>query len=144
MTAPQGLFDHIHHPQKRAFLLSYSECLNIKRSSAHVKVHRSLHHLWLKRDPIYAEAFAYARQLGVEALEEEAVRRARDGVERAVWYQGEEVGKEQVYSDVLLIFLLKGNMPEKYRERYEHMGKDGGALEVRVVYDEEPSDVGGA
>jgi hypothetical protein len=36
---------------------------------------------------------------------------------------------ELEYSDTLLIFLLKGIRPEKYRERFEHSGPEGGPIE---------------
>ena len=37
----------------------------------------------------------------------------------AVYHQGKRVGTRHKYSDVLLIFLLKGALPAKYRDRYE-------------------------
>jgi hypothetical protein len=36
--------------------------------------------------------------------------------------------REHEYSDTLLIFLIKHNWPEKYREQYELMGKGGAPL----------------
>lgn len=130
------LFDKIRHPQKRALLLSYSECLRLTDAILHAKIHRSLHYYWLKVDQDYAEAFVQARAMGAQSLEEEAIRRARDGVTRKIFYKDEHIADEQVYSDVLLIFLLKGAMPEKYRERFEHTGGAGGPLEIKVVYEE--------
>lgn len=49
-------------------------------------------------DPLFAEEWSKALELGVDALEDAAKMRA---------FQG---------SDLLLIFLLKANRPEKYRE----------------------------
>jgi len=51
------------------------------------------------------------------ALEDEAVRRAREGVRRPVRYKGKIVGYETDYSDQLLVFLLKNWAPDKYREQ---------------------------
>lgn len=119
MPPETALFHQIHHPQKRALLLAYSECLSIPQSAAHAHVDRSLHFHWLKSDPEYAVAFEEAKQMGAEALETEAVRRAKEGVQRTLFYKGEPIGTETVYSDTLLIFLLKGAYPEKYRERFE-------------------------
>jgi hypothetical protein len=48
-------------------------------------------------------------------LEDEAVRRAYEGVERPVFQGGKQVGVVREYSDTLLIFLLKALRPEKYR-----------------------------
>ena len=52
-----------------------------------------------------------------DLLEEEARRRAHDGVDEPVWFQGVQCGTVRKYSDTLLIFLLKGAKPDKYRER---------------------------
>ncbi len=41
-----------------------------------------------------------------------------EGVEEPVrWYKGEAGGMVRKYSDVLLIFLLKGLRPDKYKDR---------------------------
>ena len=52
-----------------------------------------------------------------DVLEREAWRRASEGVKQPVFYQGEVCGHVRKYSDVLLIFLLKGARPDKYREQ---------------------------
>jgi hypothetical protein len=58
-----------------------------------------------KRDHVFAEAWADAYEEGSDALEDEAHRRAVDGVEKPVTVAGQrEVMRE--YSDKLLIFLL--------------------------------------
>lgn len=65
----------------------------------------------------------------VQCLEDEAVRRGYEGVERPVTIAGKrEIIRE--YSDTLLIFLLKAARPQKYRDyvRQEHVGPDGTPL----------------
>ncbi len=54
---------------------------------------------------------------GTDRMEDEARRRAVDGVEESVFYQGEQVSTVRRYSDTLLIFMLKARRPETYRER---------------------------
>ena len=51
-------------------------------------------------------------------------RRRATGIRREVWYAGEVVGEESVYSDTLLIFLLKAHRPAKFRDnvKVEHSG----------------------
>ena len=41
------------------------------------------------------------------------------------------------YSDVLLMFLLNGRRPNKYKQRHEHehTGKGGGPIELRTFAD---------
>jgi len=47
-------------------------------------------------------------------LESNAMQRASEGWDKPVWYQGELVGYERVYSNSLTIFMLKANHPERY------------------------------
>ena len=61
-------------------------------------------------------------------LEPEAIRRAVDGVEKAVYYRGAQVGVEREYSDTLLIFLLKGWKADRYTERREVFHRGAVAL----------------
>ena len=51
-----------------------------------------------------------------DALEDEAWTRAVDGRSRPIFQGGVCVGYVQIYSDSLLITLLKAHRPEKYRE----------------------------
>ncbi len=87
------------------------------------KVGRSSHYRWLEKDPEYREAFELAKEGAADILEAEAYRRAVEGVEKPVgWYKGKPGGTVRLYSDVLLMFLLKALRPEKYRERVEVRG----------------------
>jgi hypothetical protein len=62
---------------------------------------------------------------GYDMLEEEARRRAVDGVEKPVFYRGEEVGSVREYSDTLLKTLLKGYRPKKFNPGIKVEGGDG-------------------
>lgn len=68
-------------------------------------------------DPAFAAEWDQAKRIGAEALEDEARRRAHDGWDEPVHFQGQMVDTVRKFSDTLLIFLLKGAMPDKYRER---------------------------
>jgi hypothetical protein len=73
-----------------------------------------------KADPVFADAWDAAMETAMETvLEPEAIRRATEGVERTVYHDGQAVGVERHYSDTLLIFLLKGWKPDKYKDRRE-------------------------
>jgi hypothetical protein len=54
-----------------------------------------------------------------DTLEAEARRRALKGALRPVYHKGKRVGVIREYSDTLLIFLLKANRPEKYRDNFD-------------------------
>ena len=99
------LFPAIQHARQRALLLVYAQSLQVSKACQHAGVSRPLHYHWLKHDPTYAAAFAEAQQLGATWLEDVAIERATTGDKP---------------SDVLLIFLLKGAKPEKYRDSGKH------------------------
>lgn len=61
------------------------------------------------RNKDFAATWEDAIEAATDSLENEAIRRARDGVEEPVFYQGEQVGKIKRYSDSLLMFLLRAN-----------------------------------
>lgn len=64
------------------------------------------------------------------SLEDEAWRRAVEGVEKRVVSAGQDLGTETVYSDTLLTLLLKANLPEKYRERVDVAHSGGTSVQV--------------
>lgn len=70
-----------------------------------------------KTDAAFEEAFQEACEAAGDMLESEAVRRAVEGVRKPVWFKGEIVGHEVVYSDSLLTTLLKASKPDKYADR---------------------------
>lgn len=71
-------------------------------------------------DEEFKQIWDEAVEIGTEYIEDEARRRAVDGVTKPVFYQGEVCGHVQEYSDTLLVQLLKARRPEKYRENINH------------------------
>lgn len=89
---------------------------------------------YVDADEAFAEEERLAQIEAADHLEEEARRRAVDGVTRMkVLGSGKNASfiEEQHYSDGLLTLLLKGAMPEKYAERskQELSGPGGAAIE---------------
>jgi hypothetical protein len=150
--------------KQRAFLAAYAKCGNITRAAALAKVARSRHYEWLS-DPDYEAAFAAAGEEACDLLEAEARRRAVDGIEEPVVYQGElsvrrdSLGRRTAhpltirrYSDVLLIFLLKAQRPDKYRDNWRGeltgpggapLGAKPGALDLSNLSDADLSTLRG-
>jgi len=120
---------NLHHKRK-TFLEHYENFCVIGRAAKATGICRTTVYDWIEKSEEFKQAFESAKKGIVEKLETEAIRRAYDGIDKGVWHRGERVGVEKEYSDTLLIFLLKGNDPKKYRERYEITGKDGEPLEV--------------
>jgi hypothetical protein len=127
--------------KQAAFLAAYAEVGNITHAAEIAGLNRETHHKWMKVDPTYPERFKTADEQAVEKLEQEARRRAVTGVRRKKFTgKGEPVidpvtGEqyiEEEYSDTLLIFLMKGARPEKYKDRVynEHTGADGGPIQI--------------
>ncbi len=134
--AVSALPNGIKHPRKRAFLAAYAEVGNVSEAARVSGVHRLRHYEWLHADERYAEVFEQAHEIACDHLEAEARRRATQGWREPVFYQGQEVGSVQRYSDTLLIFLLKGARPDKFRDNatIRHTGPAGGAIQIEGDY----------
>lgn len=85
--------------------------------------------------PDFRDAWDSAMAEAADHLEAEARRRAVEGWHEPVFYQGDEVGYVRRFSDTLLIFLMKGANPEKYRDRSstELSGPGGAPLAQGLV-----------
>ncbi len=120
------------------FLAAYAAVGNISTAAKLTGIQRSNHYNWLRESQDYHDKFEDASEQAIDSLESEARRRAVDGVDRPVFHKGEQVGAVREYSDTLLIFLLKGLRPEKYRERssQEITATGAQAVEIRVVTDD--------
>lgn len=109
-------------PNQCAFLAAYAETGTVSCAAKAAGIDRRNHGVWLT-DPVYKRAFQSAVEEAADNLEREARRRAVEGVEEPTgWYKGSPGGFVRKYSDVLLIFLLKGARPEKYKDRVEQTG----------------------
>lgn len=119
--------------RKPTFLAAFADAGTVTTACQIAGVSRQTHYNWLAEDPDYAEAFAEAREQLVESLESEAVRRAREGVAEPVFQGGQQVGTVRKYSDTLLIFLLKANRPDKYRDEVRVVTEDLIDAELRKL-----------
>ena len=89
---------------------------------------------WRAHDPDFAEAWAEAVAIGSEVLEAEAHRRAVEGVDKPVTFQGDITATYKEYSDPLLVFLLKGAKPDKYnRQALQISGPGGIPIQIQRV-----------
>jgi hypothetical protein len=119
---------------RRAFLASLAESCNVRASAARAGVGRRTAYRHRVADPVFAEAWADATEAACDLMEEEARRRAVEGVVRPVFHDGKQVGTVRERSDVLLIFLLKANRPEKYRDAFgAARGKTGDLNIIPIV-----------
>jgi len=92
-------------------------------------------------EPEFAKAWQRALEKAADILEAEARRRGFNGYDEPVFGSGGpgqgtvQVGTVRRYSDTLLIFLLKGARPEKYRDNY-HLTQNNQQNNVVVNWNE--------
>lgn len=87
----------------------------------------------LNDDPDFEEQVLECKSRIADMLEQEAFHRAVNGTVKNVYYKGEIVGEQTEYSDSLLMFLLKGNKPEKYGDKTTLMGSKSEPLTIEVI-----------
>lgn len=125
-----------------AFLAALADTGNISAAATLAGINRTTFYRRRDDDEAFAKAVSDALETACDSLELEARRRALAGVPRKKFDKGlpiidPDTGEQYVereYSDTLMIFLLKGHRPEKYREnvRHEVGGDGGGPIKVQV------------
>mgnify|MGYP001112074596 CR=1 FL=1 len=119
---------------KKAFLVAYIDSGgNISKTAESLNINKSKHYYWLKTDKVYAQAFEVAHERSLATIESEIIRRAVEGYEEPVFYQGKQVSAVRKYSDNLLMFLAKRRDPN-YRDNNQTQigiwGADGSQVAV--------------
>jgi hypothetical protein len=129
------------------FLLELAATGNVSAACSEACIDRVTAYNRRRDDPVFRQRWQDALNQAADLLELEARRRAEKGVDEPVIYQGTIAGQWlnedgvvckhddpgakfipitiKKYSDTLLIFLLKGIRPKKYRETLsvKHSGK---------------------
>ena len=124
-----------HKPFLQALLETGSVILSRKK----VDVDKCTLYMHRDKYPDFKAAWDEAMDEAVDLLEQEAMRRAVEGVDKPVFYQGELVGHIREYSDALLMFLLRGKRPSRYAHSQqqhviEHKGViDSAPEKVRII-----------
>jgi len=101
------LFQEIKDPKKKLFLKRFAESGNLTRSADEIKVGRWCIWNWRRQDDQFREAYDAAEEIFrfsyVNELERELQKRATT--------------VDAPMSTVALFFALKGELPDKYREK---------------------------
>jgi hypothetical protein len=75
--------------KKRAFLEAFKASAgSITKAAAAVGIDRSMHYQWLEKDADYQKLFEQTKREAGQAIEDEAIRRAVQGVERPLVHRG--------------------------------------------------------
>lgn len=102
---------------RETFLTTLTAACNVTAACKAAGIGRQTAYQWREDDPLFAEAWRDALEEAVDGLEKEAWRRAVEGVDRPIVYQGVVTGSYREYSDRMMEILLKAHRPEKYIER---------------------------
>ena len=119
--------------KKKEFLRLLSETGNVFKTCKALNLDRPNVYAARKRSARFAEQWDAAKQMYIALLEDEAWRRAFEGVDKGIWYQGERVGVEKQYSDTLLMHRLNAEKPDKYQYRHKVDANVQGNITVEVV-----------
>jgi hypothetical protein len=101
--------------RKTVFLAALVDTVNVTLTYRRADIPRRTAYDWREADEGFARKWDDAVDEGIDLLEAELHKRAFEGVERPVYYKGEQVGTWRFYSDALAMFLLKAHRPERYR-----------------------------
>ncbi len=103
--------------RERKFLHALKVGATVSLSAERAGVSTSTVYNWRTADPEFHKAWDLAVEAGTDRLEDEAFRRALEGVAKPIFYQGKQVAYVRDYSDSLLVLMLKARRPEKFKER---------------------------
>jgi hypothetical protein len=120
------------------FLAKFEELFTVTAACEAAGIERSTAYRRRHSDEDFALAWADIEEKTTEMMEQEAIRRATDGINEPIFHKGEIVATVRRPSDRLLIFMLGARNPEKYRERMDirHSGRverppvSGGGLDL--------------
>lgn len=96
------------------FFEMFSEFGMVAMACRNAKVSRSTVYLERKENPAFSERWDEIESETTDEMERAAYERAVDGVVKPTAF-----GNVKVYSDTLLIFMLKARKPDVYRERVD-------------------------
>ena len=119
------------------FLGVLRETCNVSESARAAGIGRRTAYEWKEAEADFAAEWEDAEQEAADKLEREAWRRAVEGVDKPVTFQGIITATYKEYSDRMLEILLKGHRPEKFVERVrsEHSAPDGGPIRHSINLD---------
>ena len=101
--------------RREVFLEKIAEDGNFSRACRLAGLDRAGVYSVIRKDPEFNDRYQDALEQATDVLEAEARRRALEGTEEPVFFQGAECGKVRKYSDSLMALMLKANRP-KYRD----------------------------
>lgn len=137
----------------KAFCAALAECCNVGKACIAIGMSRTSAYEWRDQDDVFRGMWDKAKTIGITAMEDEAHRRAFEGMNEPLVHQGQftylrddsgqplmnpdgsaMIATVKRYSDLLATFLLKAHDP-KYRESTKV--EMSGAVDLRSMSDDE-------
>jgi len=103
--------------RRAAFLEGLRQAASVTKACAVSGLPYSTAYAWRAADEAFAVDWDAAVEQGTDRIEDEAVRRAVDGVQRPIYQGGKLVGHETQFSDRLVELMLKARRPDKFKDR---------------------------
>jgi hypothetical protein len=102
-------------PKKlNSFLHHLGRTGSVTFAAARSGLHRTQLYKHRDRNAAFRRKWEAALNLGIDRLQDDAIRRALHGTERAVFREGKQVGAIRQYDNRLLQFLLRSHRPSIY------------------------------
>lgn len=137
----KSLWPGLEATKKRAFLSAFCILGNPTQSAGVAAISYRQFRRWMTAEDAQGDLFREYHDEAFDCycseLESEARSRAIEGVMEPVHQMGRLVGFKRKVSDTLLIFLMKGAMPDKYKDRLhqELTGLHGGPIKSQTATD---------
>jgi|APSaa5957512535_1039671.scaffolds.fasta_scaffold00673_20 hypothetical protein len=134
-SSTKGVFKRRSPARDGKFFGTLEETADVSASARSAGYPRRSVYEWRDKDPAFKAKWDSAWELGVDAMEEEARRRGMVGDDQPVYQGGKLVGKTRKYSDTLLMFMLKGRRPDRFRDNssLEVAAPGGGPVAFNVT-----------
>ena len=109
-----------------SFLDEFSQCGVITEAARKAGISRTTAYAWKNGSARCTLEWADAEEKAADVLRKEARRRAIDGVDKPLHYQGVIFAYERVYSDTLMGRLLQAHCPEHKQQADINLGGQAG------------------
>ena len=100
--------------RKADFLKRLRTSLNVADAAKRAGIANSTVYRHRQTNARFRAEWDAALKAAVDEVESNVLRRAVEGVEKPVFYRGQQVGSVRSYSDTLAMFVLKAKRPEIY------------------------------
>lgn len=102
---------------RAGFIRVLSKYGNVTKAAEAVGKNRAYVYHVRTADKAFADQWDAALLDAADNIEFEALRRAKRGTLKPIYYKGQRVGYDREYSDTLMGMMLKGHKPDKYGDK---------------------------